>query len=103
MNSNLTAKRAAIAAIVSLIQVAHAETNRPTFTPLEDLPPEVRQQVIERINELAEYENIDWENVTAGIDENGNVSLVPRSDVVLQAIGNPSSIGDSIKEKEGVE
>jgi hypothetical protein len=93
MNSNLTAKRAAIAAFVSLIQVAHAETKRPSFTPLEDLPPEARQQVIEKINNLSGVQEIDWEEVVAGIDEHGNLSIVPRSEAGLRDTGTPSCLG----------
>lgn len=95
MKTKLSAKTAAIAAFISLIQVAHAETSTHSFTPLEDLPPEMRQQIVEKLNELSKNMQIDWEQVAVGVNENGELTLILKKDANLRPMGSPSSFGMS--------
>jgi len=102
MKTKLTARTAAIAAFIGLIQVAHAQTTGHAFTPIEDLLPEQRQQIIEKLNELTRNMKIDWDHIAVGINENGEITLLSKSEAGLQTKGSPSSFG-SMKEKEGCE
>ena len=98
MKKKLSAKTAAVAAFISLIQVAQAETSTHSFTPLEDLPPEARQQIVEQLNELAKHMQIDWEQIAVGINENGELTLILKKDANLRPTGSPSSFGMSATE-----
>ena len=93
MNTKLSNNAAAIAAFLSLIQGARAETVTHTFTPLEDLPPEMRQKVVEKLDELSISIQIDWEKVAVGVNENGEFTLILKKDAGLLPTGNPSCFG----------
>lgn len=91
MKNKLNAKSAAIAAFIGLVQVAHADPNTHSFTPLENLPPEVRQQIVEKLNELTKNIKIDWEHIVVGINENGELTLKSKDEACLPLLSAPSS------------
>jgi len=90
MKTKLTSRAAAIAAFVSLIQVAHAKAVDKGFTPLEYLPPEQRQQIVEKLNELTQIMEVDWDRIAVGINKNGEIILVPKTEANLGNEGTPS-------------
>ncbi len=103
MKTKLTSKAAAIAAFISLIQVAQAETTTHSFTPLEDLPPEQRQKIAEKINELSNEMQIDWEQFAIGVNEEGKIVFILKKDANLSPTINPSCFGVSKSEKSSCE
>lgn len=84
-------KMAAIvaAAMMSLSQVAKA-VDQSKITLLEQLSPEDRAAVEERIRILDQDIKIDWNNVIVGLNEKGEIVLIPRDDCGAAGIAEPS-------------
>jgi len=89
---------AALAALVSMIQIPHAYADGSSFTPLENLPPEQRQQISEKLNDLAKNMEIDWDNIVVGIGESGRITFRNKEDVRLQAAGGFSCLAAKTEE-----
>lgn len=90
-----TTKAAMLLALASLISMGVAHADVHTFTPIEKLPPEQRQILIELVNELSKTLNIDWDEIVIGVDENGKPTLMPKSKLELPQVAAPSSFGMS--------
>ena len=69
------AKSAAIIALMSLIQMPNAFAESVSFTPLENLPPEQRQEITEKLTELSKGIDINWDEVTVGVNEHGQITF----------------------------
>jgi hypothetical protein len=63
------------------------------FTPVENLVPEQRQAVYDIISQMPNSANVDWDNVVAGVNANGEVVLMPKLEANLASSGNPSCTG----------
>lgn len=92
MKTKLTATTAAIAALIGLSSVAHADLE-DKFTPVEDLTPGDRQSVFQKINDMTNGAGLDWDRVSVGVDETGQVVVVLKETAKLQMAGAPSSFG----------
>ena len=90
-----TTKAAMLLALASLINMGVAHADGHTFTPIEKLPPEQRQMLIELANELTKTLNIDWDEIVIGVDENGKPTLMTKSKAGLSEMSSPSSFGMS--------
>jgi hypothetical protein len=86
---NLTST--ALLAVVGLSGAAFADGIQ--FTPVENLVPEQRQAVYEMISQMPNSADVDWDNVVAGVDANGEVMLIPRTAVEMPSSGSPSCTG----------
>jgi hypothetical protein len=71
-------------------QQTQIQESKRTFTPLEELNPELRDQISEKIRIVSTLIKIDWETIIIGIDENGEVVLKAKSATDLQVLGNPT-------------
>jgi len=83
-------KMAAIvaAAVMSLGHMARAD-QQSKVTLLENLSPQERAAVQERIRILDEQIKIDWHNVVIGLNEKGEIVLLPRLNCDA-SVANPS-------------
>jgi hypothetical protein len=81
-----------LAAIASLCQSSLADEKKPV-TLLEHLPPQERAALEEDIRRLDQMVKIDWENVVVGVNNEGEIVLVPRKNIKLNAVANPSCWG----------
>ena len=90
-----TTKAAMLLALTGLINVGTAHADGHKFTPIEKLPPEQRQVLIELVNELTKAINIDWDEIVIGVDESGRPTLMPKSKAGLSELSAPSSFGMS--------
>lgn len=95
MKNNRSAKSAALL-MVGLIQVSTANADGHSFTPIENLPPEQRQVLSEQLNDLTKNINIDWDEIGVGVDENGQLILMPKSESGMRQLATPSSWGSIV-------
>ena len=93
MKKNIFATTTVIAAMVGIAQIANADSGTHQFTPLEKLPPELRQQVSNELAEMLKDADVDWDNIVVGLNENGEITLRARSEVQMQAMGSFSCLG----------
>lgn len=99
MKSKITATSTAIVSLIGISQAALADGNC-TFTPVEDLAPEQRQEIFQQLSQLDDAANFDWENVVVGINEQGNLVFMKKSEAGLQIMAGPSTFsGFSIEDK----
>lgn len=77
--------------LASLLGAVSAHADGHTFTPLENLPPEQRIELTQQLNAMTDGINIDWDEIVAGVDENGKLTLLPKSQVSQASISSPSS------------
>jgi hypothetical protein len=66
------------------------EQGKKNFIPIEELSPELRTQIFEKLRIISTLIKIDWETIIVGVDENGEVVLKAKSDTDLQVLGNPT-------------
>lgn len=97
MKTNNTAKSAALLALMGLIQVSTAHAEGHSFIPLENLPPEQRQVLTEQLNNLTRDMNVDWDEIAVGVDENGKLTLKPKSECGMRQLSSPSSFAGAAK------
>ncbi len=95
MKNNGTSKSAALL-VAGLIQVSTAHAEGQSFTPIENLPPEQRQVLSEHLNDLTKNINIDWDEIGVGVDENGKLILMPKSESGMRQLATPSSWGSIV-------
>lgn len=95
MKTNL----AALTALVSLIHIPHAYADGSSFTPLENLQPEQRQQISNRLNDITKNIEIDWDSIVVGISENGQITFRNKEDVRIQAAGGFSCLAAKASEE----
>ena len=93
MKITRTKSAATLAAFLSLAPMANALAAGQIFTAYEDLLPEQRREVAAVVDELTKDVNVDWSNIAIGVDENGQIVVVPKGEANLQAVGAPSSFG----------
>ena len=83
------AKSAAVIALMSLLHGTSAFAEGHTFTPLENLPPEQRQEITEKLNKVAsEVDNIDWDELVVGVNEHGKITFRNKSEAEMQVMGS---------------
>ena len=63
------------------------------FTPVENLPPEQRQVVTDVLSQHKELDLLDWDNLAVGVNENGDVVIIPKKDAAMCCVGSPSCTG----------
>ena len=100
MKNGSTTKSAALLALMGLIKVSTAQADGHTFTPIENLPPEQRQVISEKLDEITKNINVDWDNIVVGVDENGELTMAPKSQINLGGVSSPSSFGATAKFSE---
>lgn len=90
MKINNKAKQATLIALMGILQIsiAHGEENK--FIPLEQLPPEQRMILTEKLNNFLKEVNVDWDEILVGIDENGKLTLKLKSECKMSPLSNPS-------------
>jgi len=71
-------------------QQEQSQASKKTFIPIEELNPELRAHIFEKIRLVSSLIKIDWETIIIGIDENGEVVLKAKSDSDFQVLGNPT-------------
>lgn len=76
------------AAMMSLSHVAKAD-EQSKITLLEQLSPQDRAAVEERIRILDQQIKIDWNSVIIGLNEKGEIVLLPRN-MCPSRVGEPS-------------
>lgn len=77
------------AALMSLSQTVSAE-DRGTITLLENLSPQDRAKVEDRLRNLDQQIKIDWNSVVIGVNERGEIVLLPRNGCESYRISEPS-------------
>lgn len=77
------------AAVMSLSQSVKAE-DAGKITLLENLSPQDRAAVEERIRIIDEQTEIDWKNVIVGTNEKGEIVLIPRGGEESFRVSEPS-------------
>ncbi len=93
MTSKNASKTAATLALMGLLKVSMANAEVRNFTPIEKLPPEQRQLIVQRIDILTKDLHIEWDEIAVGVDENGKITLVSKIAAGLKPTINPSSLG----------
>ena len=82
------------AALLGMGHAAHAQMpiipKDGEFTPLERLSTDERARYEQLIRYMERTMRIDWESVTLGVDENGNLVLRGRNSVGLESVSEPS-------------
>lgn len=73
MKKRILARTAVLATLIGISQIASADGGGEMFTPVEKLPPEIRQQISESLRELTKEITVDWEQVIVGINEEGDI------------------------------
>lgn len=71
-------------------QQEQGQASKSTFIPIEELSPELRAQIFERIRIVSTLIKIDWETIVVGVNEKGEVVLKAKSETDLQVLGNPT-------------
>ena len=99
MKTKLTATSAAMFALLGLSRVALAD-GESRFTAVEDLLPEQRQAVFQKLSEMTNGAELDWDHIAVGVNEGGQVVLVQKDQVKFQASGAPSSFAKVQSESE---
>ena len=94
MKGNIFATTAVLAMLIGLSQVAMAECGTHSFTPVDELPPEARQQVNAKLAELLKNMQVDWDNIVAGVNENGEITLRAKSETTMKPMSSYSCYGD---------
>ena len=89
---NVTIKSITVAALMGISRVALADSGTQ-FTPVERLQPEQRQAVFEKISQMTDGPNLDWDKVAVGVDQSGNVMIVEKAQANLEVLSQPSSLG----------
>lgn len=90
MVASLLAITPGVANTTPVQQQKHCQESKKMFTPIEELSPELRAQIFEKIRIISTMIKIDWENIIVGIDENDEVVLRAKSETDLQVLGNPT-------------
>lgn len=103
MKANRTKSAATLAAFLSITPISQGHAAGHSFTALEDLLPERRKQVAEQVDEMTKNINIDWDSLVIGVDENGQIVILPKDDADLQAVAKPSSFDVGAVRKEATE
>ena len=75
MKRNILATTAVLAALVGLSQIARAADGCHTFTPIDQLPPQTRQEIGARLAEALKNIQVDWDAIVIGLDENGQIVI----------------------------
>ena len=75
---------------LSSIALANAGT---AFTPVEELSPELRQEVLTKVSEATKGADVDWENVVIGVNDAGEIVFMLRTGAGLQPMASPSTFG----------
>ena len=99
MKKRILATTTVLATLVGLGQIARADGGGRQFIPIEQLPPETRQQVSSTLLELTKGLKIDWDSVVVGVDENGQICLRAKSETSLPTVDG-FSCGTSTGGKE---
>ena len=100
MKKNNTAKSAALLALMGLIQVSTAQADGHSFIPLENLPPEQRQVLSEQLNALTKDINVNWDEIAVGVDENGKLTFMSKSECGMRQLASSSSFSSTAFPKE---
>jgi len=93
MNTKKTAFKSIVTAALLSAFPAHAiEQNEDcNFIPYEQLQPEQRVVVEEKVKALLQHIKIDFKSVKVGIDQDGNVVFKGRTDKELEnVVSNPT-------------
>ena len=85
MKNKIVTTATVIATLAGISHIARADGGTDQFTPIESLPPEIRQEISAKVFELTRDMDVDWDNVAVGLDDNGKISLRPRSDKQMTA------------------
>jgi hypothetical protein len=80
---------AAIIAVLSMSNIALADSAKQ-FTPVENLTPEQRQEVYNKISNATQDMEIDWDSIALGMNEKGQPTLIQKNQVEMVGIGQPS-------------
>jgi hypothetical protein len=98
MKRNILATTAVLAALVGLAQVAHADNGGHTFTPIDELPAQTRQEISAKLAELLKNIQVDWDGFVVGVNENGEITIRAKSEFEMRAAGSFSCIAERAKE-----
>jgi len=99
VKNNKTTRSAALFAMIGVFQVSTAHADGQSFTPIENLPPEQRQQITEEVANITKNIIIDWDEIAVGLDENEKIIFIPKSEAGLKHLANPSCFGSIMNEK----
>ena len=92
MKTKLPVKSAVVVTLMGLSHAALADTESK-FTPVENLMPEQRQEVFEKVSQMTGGVDLDWDHIAVGVNESGEVLIVNKEEANLQVAPQPSSIG----------
>jgi hypothetical protein len=87
MKRKIIATTTVFAALIGMAQVAQAQSEEHQFTPIEELSPEIRQEIGSRVYELTKGLEIDWDQVALGLNEKGEIIIRAKTDLKLKAAG----------------
>jgi hypothetical protein len=91
MKTKMTVKSAVAVTLLGLSHAALADTGS-NFTPVENLMPEQRQEVFEKLSQMTGGADLNWDQVAVGVNENGDVVVVDKKAANLQVAPQPSSM-----------
>jgi len=93
MKKRIVTTTTVLATLVGIAQIASADCGSDQFTPMEQLAPEIRQQISARLLELTKKMDIDWDLIVVGVNENGEIALRAKSECGGQVIAGFSCAG----------
>jgi hypothetical protein len=96
MKKNILATTAVLAALVGLSQIAQADSGCHTFTPIDELPPQTRQEINARLEDLLKNIEVDWDGIVVGINEGGEITIRAKSETDMKAMGSYSCYGEGV-------
>lgn len=83
------------AALIGISSTGLAQQNSTSlFTPIEQLDPQSRSILVEKIQQIEKVVKIDWQTIVIGIDENGDLILKERKIINRGPVANPSCWAD---------
>lgn len=100
MKKNVLATTAVLAAIIGLSQIARADNGCHTFTPIDELPPQTRQDISAKLAELLKNIEVDWDGIAVGVNETGEIVLRAKSETNMRTMGTYSCYGEPMAEKK---
>jgi hypothetical protein len=95
MKTKIKATTAAMTALMGFSQIALADSGA-NFTPVEDLSPAQRQHVYAVITNASDLAaQIDWDKVVVGINDNGEITFMEKTEAGLQLMSAPSTFTEN--------
>ena len=71
-------------------QFEQEQAQKQTFTPLEELDPQLRGQILDKIQIISTFVEIEWDTVIIGINEKGQIVFKEINSIDMTPLRNPT-------------